>query len=102
MSRLTLDEMETIITISRRDNTATICSTDPVVMNKLDKLVDKSEDWDMYHTETIDGEVVEKFYHCPKNLISFRSKKSEPPKLSAEQQKKGAEALRQWRESQKA
>lgn len=87
MSRLTLDEMETIITISRRDNTATICSTDPVVMNKLDKLVDKSEDWDMYHTESIDGEVVEKFYHCPKNLISFRSK-SGIGKMSEEKRRK--------------
>lgn len=93
MGKLTLDEMETIISFSRKGSIAEISSTDPVMMDKLDKLVKKSEEWKMTGSHTVDGEVIEKFYRCPKRLISLRVPNKKPA-ITEEQRRQLAERAR--------
>lgn len=89
----TLDEMETIIRIGRMDDRAIISTTDTMYMTKLDKMCEISEEWDCYKTDTCQGDVVEKFYSCPKKFISFRSKTTKM-NLTEEQKRERAELLR--------
>ena len=80
MSSVAYDEQETVINFSRRDNEATVWTSDTTVMTKLDKLCESS---DSYHLVDVGkallgGEVVSKTYTITdKSLISFRAKKVE-------------------------
>lgn len=93
-----LEEQETIIRIGRTEKTAIISTTDSVYMNKFDKLCEGSEEWKCTGVETCQGDVVEKFYECPKKFVSFRSK-TVKPNLTEEQRQASAERLRKLRES---
>ena len=93
------EEQETIIRFGREDQTAFVCTSDVVVMNKLDKLVDSSDDWKfLRETKFRDGNIAEKEYECPKRFISFRSKKTSRV-LTEEQKKELAERLRTARDA---
>ena len=97
----TYDEQETIIRIERTSKTVKICTTDSRYMTKFDKLVKNNPDeWKFTDQETCQGDVVEKFYECPVNLISFRGKTGTGRELTEEQKKASAERLRRYRESQ--
>jgi hypothetical protein len=97
----TREEMETIIRIGRMNDKAVISTTDSVHMTKLDKLVKINPDeWKFTGQETCQGDVVEKFYECPVNLISFRTKTATGREMTEEQKKASAERLRRYRESQ--
>lgn len=87
------DEQKTIIRIGRTEDRAIISTTDSMYMTKLDKMCEISDEWDCYKTETCDGDVVEKFYSCPKKFISFRSKTTKM-NLTEEQKRQRAELLR--------
>ena len=53
-------------------------TTDPRYIHKLDKLCRENPDtWQAGGDQTINGEVIGKFYSCPVNCISFRSRKRE-------------------------
>ena len=71
----TYEEQETIINISRTENTATIYTSDSRYMTKLDKLVENNPDeWKCTGQEKQEGDVVAKYYECQAKYISFRSR----------------------------
>lgn len=77
-STLTIEEQETHINWSRGDDRAKIYVSDVTTMTRLDKLVAaENSDWklDKEYREK-DGRVTEKFYSCPVELISFRSRRT--------------------------
>lgn len=90
----TYDEQETIIRIERTSKTVKICTTDSRYMTKFDKLVKNNPDeWKFTDQEICQGDVVEKFYECPVNLISFRSKTGTGRELTEEQKQKMREGF---------
>lgn len=91
-STLTIEEQETHINWSRGDARAKIYVSDVTTMTRLDKLVEtEGSEWtlDKEYREK-DGSVTGKFYSCPVEFISFRSKRVV---LSEEQKKAMAERL---------
>ena len=88
-----LEERETVVNYGRLDDTATVYTTDERVMNKLDKFVENSPDWEFVKQETNEGDIVSKTYRCPVEFISFRSK-SRKGNMSEEQKRANAERLR--------
>lgn len=88
-----LEERETVVNYGRLDDTATVYTTDERVMNKLDKFVENSPDWEFVKQETSEGDIVSKTYRCPVSLISFRNR-SKKGTMSEEQRRANAERLR--------
>ena len=85
-SSLTIEEQETHINWSRGDKRAKIYVSDVTTMTKLDKLVAvEGSEWtlDKEYREK-DGSCSGKFYSCPVEFISFRSKRV----ILTEEQKK--------------
>lgn len=72
--RTPIEEQETIIRIDRVSDTAEIYTSDTRYMNKFDKLVESSPEWEFEQQTYCEGDVVGKFYKCPVNFISFRTK----------------------------
>ena len=69
-------EQEVIINFNADDNTATLYSSNPVWIRKMDKLVEQNpEQFKMYRQETMKGEIVSKAYVFPKEFVNIRSKK---------------------------
>ena len=89
-------EQETTINYSRTDDTAFIWTSDVITMNKLDKLVEKDDSpWECIDiAKNPEYGILAKEYKCPKNMISFRSKKIVQ---SEEHRKKLAAHLRAYR-----
>ena len=67
MYRISTDEMETTIVISKNDKLAKVYSCDPIYMRKLDKLCEKCPD--EYKLVSEDG--YSKTYSVPKKRIRF-------------------------------
>lgn len=91
-SALMIEEQETHISWSRGDARAKIYVSDVTTMTRLDKLVAaEGTEWtlDKEYREK-DGRVTGKFYSCPVEFISFRSKRTT---LSEEQKKAIAQRL---------
>lgn len=76
-SALLIEEQETHITWNRDDLTAKIYVSDLTVMTRLDKLVDaENSEWKFEKEERAkDGRIYGKFYSCPIELISFRTRR---------------------------
>lgn len=73
---LTRAEWETHIWIDGLTLEVKIEATDPRYIHKLDKLCKENPDtWKATGDETINGEVVGRFYSCPVNCIGFKSGK---------------------------
>ena len=83
--KLTKYEQETIVNYNNGDKLATIYTADPVIMNRLDKMVEKHPDT----YKVIETTEISKTYECPKKLVSFRH----PVVLSEEQKAKCRERL---------
>ena len=67
-------EQETVIQFSRDSDEAIVWTSDRTVMTKLDKMVGKSDLWNLDAVGKVDGEIVDKKYICKdKKLISFRA-----------------------------
>lgn len=90
--RPSYEEQETIIRIGRTEDTAEICTSDSRYMTKLDRLVENSPEWEFVRQETCEGDVVEKFYRCSANLVSFRNKTGTGRPISEELKQKMREA----------
>ena len=75
--RLTRYEQETIINFNAEDKTATLYTSDPAVMRKVDALV--IEYPDIY--KCIGETDIDKSYEMPKSFVSYRK----PRRLSEEQ-----------------
>lgn len=92
-SALMIEEQETHINWSRGDARAQIYTSDVTTMTKLDKLVSaKDTEWKLekeYREK--DGRVHGKFYSCPVEFISFRSKRVT---ISEEHKKASSERMR--------
>lgn len=69
----TLEEQETVIQISRNNDTMRIWTSDRTMMTKLDNLCEKSSNWTCTGENKIDGEVCDKEYTADKKLLTFRS-----------------------------
>lgn len=82
-SALLIEEQETHISWNRDDLRAKIYVSDLTVITKLDKLVAaEGSEWEFEKEEcTKDGRLYGKFYSCPIELISFRTKRK---KISSE------------------
>lgn len=66
-----LFEQETVINIMRDEDVAHICTSDSTMITKLEHRCESNPDeW-----KKVDENPEYKFYECPKNFISFRSKK---------------------------
>lgn len=92
-SALMIEEQETHINWSRGDARAKIYVSDVTTMTRLDKLVAaEGTEWklDKEYREK-DGRVHGKFYSCPVEFISFRSKRVT---MSEEQKEAAAERMR--------
>ena len=67
-------EQEVVINFNAEDNTATLYSSSPVWIRKMDKPVEQNpEQFKMYRQETVKGKVVSKFYELPKEFVTIRS-----------------------------
>lgn len=71
-----LCDQEVLISWTAAGSTATVYTSDPVWMRKLDRLVEENPaTWKETRAERNQGgEVVSKFYECPKKLIALRAK----------------------------
>ena len=70
--KLTLEETETTVIWNAKDKEAQICTCDPKVIKKLDKLV--TEYPEQYRLDRIDTceYYTNKYYIVPKKLIAFK------------------------------
>lgn len=94
-SSLTIEEQETHINWSRGDKRAKVYASDILTMNRLDKLVEaEGSEWtlDKEYREK-DGSCSGKFYSCPVELISFRTKRMSVS-MTEEQKEAAAQRLR--------
>lgn len=97
-----VNEQETTIQFDRVGDKANIFTSDSTVMTKLDKLVENSDIWECSgEVKDMNGDLFGKEYKCPKNMISFRSKKV-THELTEEQKQKKAELLRKTMENRKS
>ena len=73
-----LAEQETNVNFTREDSRAIIYTSDTTTMTKLNKLVELEEtEWKLESVSKLPtGEVVGRTYSCPKEFISFRSKRT--------------------------
>ena len=68
-------EQETVLNFNVAEETCSIYSADPAFMRKMDKLcISNPEHFRQTRDSRIKGEVVGKFYECPKRFISVRTK----------------------------
>ena len=92
---VSISEQEVCINFMRDEEYATIYTSDPTYMTKLDKLCKTSPDMYSLIADTGRG----KMYRVEdKTLISFRAKKRE---LSEEQKIAAGERMRQWQANKK-
>ena len=88
--RPSLEEQETIIILGRLDEKAIISTSDTRMFTKFDNLTRQNPtDWEFVRQETCNKEIVEKFYKCPINFVTFRSK-ARTGVAQSEQQKEAA------------
>ena len=78
MTALNKYEQETIVNYTNGEKTASIYTADPVVIRKLDKLVEKYPET----YKVIAQDKYSKTYECPKKMVSFR-----PPRILTDEQK---------------
>ena len=78
MNKLTRYEQETVVIYNAEEKLAEIYTADPVVIRKLDKMVEKYPD----EYKVIKQDSISKTYSCRKKLISFR-----PPVIMSEERK---------------
>lgn len=89
-----LFEQETVINIMRDEDIAHICTSDSTMITKLEHRCESNPDeW-----KKVDENPEYKFYECPKNFISFRSKKTAGRELTEEEKLAAAERLREYHE----
>ena len=95
------EEQETVIQFSRHGPEAIIDTTDSTMINKLNKLVEKSAHYSLIETHVVKGEEVgRKYLVDDKKLISFRSNVTKQ-NLSEEQRAKRAAGMRETLESKR-
>lgn len=95
--KLSKYEQEIIINFNAEDDTATLYSSNPAWIRKMDKLVEQNqEEFEMYRQEKVQGKVVSKAYKFSKSFVTIRSKKTVRT-MTEEQRRAQAERMRQLR-----
>jgi hypothetical protein len=93
--RPSLEEQETHISYGKMDGVAKIYTSDLSEMIRFDNLVKKNPDqWKFIEQTMHEGDIVGKFYECPKEFVSYRSKKKAARELTEEQREALRERLR--------
>lgn len=88
-------EQEVIINFNAEEDTATLYTSNPVWIRKMDKLVEQNqEQFKLCVQRTVKGKAVSKSYVFAKELITIRSKKRSC-NLTPEQKEERAERMRQ-------
>ena len=88
------EEQETVIQFSRHGPEAIIDTTDSTMINKLNKLVEKSAHYSLIETHVAKGEEIGRKYQVDdKKLISFRSNVTKQ-NLSEEQRAKFKQSIK--------
>lgn len=94
---LIIEEQETHVNFNRNEERAVIYTSDTTTMTKLDRLASVAgTEWRLEGVSALKGDIIGKTYSCPKEFISFRSKRVER-NLSDGQRKALAENLRKVR-----
>jgi hypothetical protein len=96
--KVKLEEMETVITMSRTEKNATVYSSDINMRKRLNRLYGDK----LKRTFTQDGEVIAEEYEIDKRMISFRSKLAEPKPLTDEERERRREQMKRIRAQQMA
>lgn len=91
-------ERETHINMDRTSDKMRIYTTEYHVMNKLDKYVEESEDWNLIEIGRYKGEIISKTYEAPRKLLTLRKKKVV---MSEEQKNAAAQRMKAYREKKK-
>lgn len=81
-------EQETVINYNNGEKTATLYTADPIVMRKMDKLVEKDPD----EYKVIKENDISKTYEFPKKLIGFRVTQ----RMTPEQREKAIARLKKF------
>ena len=92
---LMIEEQETHVNFNRDDERAVIYTSDTTTMTKLNKLLKlQGTEWKLESVARAkSGEEIGRTYSCPKEFISFRSKKVKI-ELSEDEKKKRSERMR--------
>lgn len=97
--RPSAEEQETHISWGRLDDKARIYTSDSTEMTRLDKLVKNNPDeWKFIEQTTHEGDIVGKFYECPKRLVSLRLKTTVARELTEEQKEAFVKRMSESRE----
>lgn len=92
---LTLDEQEIVIIMSGRTDIVKVYASYPHWIKRLDKYCEEEPDnWKCVKVDTIDGDVVGKFYEAPRDLFKLQKRKR---RISEEQKRASAERLARYR-----
>lgn len=90
-------EQEVVINFNAEDDFATVYSSSPVWIRKLNKLcASNPKDYKLIDTQTADdGMLISHTWTCPKSFITLKAKKRT---MSEEQRKASADRLRALRQ----
>ena len=92
--RTPIYEQETIILMSRDNDTAKVYTSDYTMMTKFDKICADSDCWQKTRETYCEGDVASCEYTAPKSMISFRKRQRQ---MTEEQRQQCAERLQEMR-----
>lgn len=94
-------EQETMINFNAAEDTATLYTADPVMIRKMDKIVEENpEQFKGEVHSRYNGEVYAKNYTFPKRFVSIRTK-DVTRNMSEEQKERAREQMRRYHESKR-
>jgi hypothetical protein len=96
--KMTLEEMETVISWNRADNKAVVYCSDIYTLKRLNRLYGDK----VTRTFTQNGEVIAKEFTIDRRMVSFRSKLAEPKPLTEEERERRREQMKRIRAQQMA
>ena len=97
--KLTRYEQETVITFNAEEQHMHIYTADPVMIRKMDKLVEINTDYSLVKVDEDDDDVFAKTYTAPKKFLRWRGKAIE---MSEEQKNAVKERFAKNRAGKKA
>lgn len=96
--KMTLEEMETVISWNRADNKAVVYCSDIYTLKRLNRLYGDK----VTRTFTQNGEVIAKEFTIDRRMVSFRSKLADPKPLTDEERARRSARMKQIRAKQLA
>lgn len=94
-------EQETVVNFNAEEDTAELYTADPVMIRKMDKLVEENpEQFSGKVHSTYKGEVYAKKYYFPKRFVSIRTKDIKR-NVTEEQREKAREQMKKYHASKR-